>query len=1150
MKRLLHIKVPDFVFSSLNKITRLKFPLGFLAASLSMNLFAAELVTNGGMTSSASGWLKFPDNTVKITTKTDSALAGPAQLLVLDTRENGMNSITTNAYQKIQLKSNTKYRISFVARTESGAPADMFVRIIRSERASATTKNIFFDNFKNPTIVTRRVRVLDNTLTPYVIDFETGDLTLQQNGTNSEYAIAFSSRTYGTYSYALGGLVGFTYVSLSDTPVTDSSLEIPVSPDFDGPKARVTLDVNQAGYLGANKPFVFTLSNLPSQAMIAHALLKRTDGSVAYGKNGAPLFATKISDTDAKITGPKIDLESGQRVIAFSIDSSNFPDNFVDDLASSSNSPSFGNRKRGFYIESLIAVNGYFCTPTGTTPVTVKCTSEQRLYRINSYPFPINKNVYAKMSSDALKYFNANTAGKSVHGYSMAIDDPAKQEQGRTAGHVETDKVAVCRSGLDRFGNNFSNGAGLGCTFANGNSYLNVSGGWYDAGDQGKYIVNGGVSLWTIQNLIERLQKKADAMAAGSSEQTTLVARIQNLMRISKDEMDFMLRMQAPEGTKAMVPIGYQGKKLSAAGGDFGYYQTVANTVAGVKPNNVGDADYGYIAFNGGRLPRLAIKLNITDEDVSGMVFHSVTDENWTPLPTAPANDLEKRILSYPTSAATLNMAAVAAQAYRIWTWDKFSSSVVDIDGTNVSPAAYAQRCLTAAEKAYNAAKTRYESKKSIYRYEYSNDDWSGVDPGARNLDGVKWVDDKFKTNVGPNFELLSVGFALPPQWLGGGAYGDYRIIDEMYWASMELFLAKTKFTTADDKVALVANAYKTYLTGNTNNANSTPKYSLVGGWSSNGNDIETGTYSKFEQSGFPVLGYSWIKGFEWQNLAALGSLSALTVDKKRFAAGENFTSTGSIVFTKAGAVNTTTGIAADVTIANGPLKNLKAFADTLKTYVNDQAYRFAKNPIKTNAYATGSGDARLDQLHNRDWQYEWGSNGNVVNRAMLLALTYDLTNDKSYADAAVLSMDYVLGRNANGYSFVTGYGMNPIKNPHHRFWAKIVDPNYPAPIDGVLLGGPNSRDITAILANANHINAYGSVATVSAEKSKDDLFYLINAVGKCRTTNNTGVELTYAPQKCFIDHPSSFATSEVAINWNAPLAWMTQFLHEYGQQQ
>jgi hypothetical protein len=34
--------------------------------------------------------------------------------------------------------------------------------------------------------------------------------------------------------------------------------------------------------------------------------------------------------------------------------------------------------------------------------------------------------------------------------------------------------------------------------------------------------------------------------------------------------------------------------------------------------------------------------------------------------------------------------------------------------------------------------------------------------------------------------------------------------------------------------------------------------------------------------------------------------------------------------------------------------------------------------------------------------------------------------------------------------------------------------------------------------------------------------------------------------QKCYVDHTDSYATNEVAINWNAPLAWVTAFLDEY----
>ena len=36
---------------------------------------------------------------------------------------------------------------------------------------------------------------------------------------------------------------------------------------------------------------------------------------------------------------------------------------------------------------------------------------------------------------------------------------------------------------------------------------LDVSGGWYDAGDHGKYVVNGGISVWTLLNQYEALHE-------------------------------------------------------------------------------------------------------------------------------------------------------------------------------------------------------------------------------------------------------------------------------------------------------------------------------------------------------------------------------------------------------------------------------------------------------------------------------------------------------------------------------------------------------------------------------------------------------------------------------------------------------------------
>jgi endoglucanase len=37
------------------------------------------------------------------------------------------------------------------------------------------------------------------------------------------------------------------------------------------------------------------------------------------------------------------------------------------------------------------------------------------------------------------------------------------------------------------------------------------------------------------------------------------------------------------------------------------------------------------------------------------------------------------------------------------------------------------------------------------------------------------------------------------------------------------------------------------------------------------------------------------------------------------------------------------------------------------------------------------------------------------------------------------------------------------------------------------------------------------------------------------------------APQRCYVDHVDAWSVNEVAINWNAPLAWIAAYLDEKG---
>ncbi len=106
--------------------------------------------------------------------------------------------------------------------------------------------------------------------------------------------------------------------------------------------------------------------------------------------------------------------------------------------------------------------------------------------------------------------------------------------------------------------------------------------------------------------------------------------------------------------------------------------------------NPLASTAYGDISFGGGKLPRLRTKLNLTEVNVSGLVFHAVHDRNWTGIPQNPSKDTQERVLMYPTTAATLNFVAVAAQCSRIW--------------KTVDPT-FANTCFDAANKAWTAAK-------------------------------------------------------------------------------------------------------------------------------------------------------------------------------------------------------------------------------------------------------------------------------------------------------------------------------------------------------------------------------------------------------------------------------------------------------------
>jgi endoglucanase len=264
-----------------------------------------------------------------------------------------------------------------------------------------------------------------------------------------------------------------------------------------------------------------------------------------------------------------------------------------------------------------------------------------------SAPFQIGTRVYSQLKLDALRYFYLNRSG-------LALELEYAGDWARPAGHV-TDDAVTCFRGTDADGQSWD-----GCDYR-----LNVRGGWYDAGDYGKYVVNGGISAWTLFNLYERLPQAFGDRSMSIPENAN---GMPDILDEARWEMEFLLAMQVPEG-----------------------------------------------------------------EPLAGMVHHKMHDRRWSGVPVMPPTEFDNdnaengRFLYPPSTAATLNMAATAAQCARIWR---------DIDPD------FAERCLNAAETAWLAA----------------------------------------------NENPIMIAGRAPGE--GGGDYGDATIDDEFYWAAAELFVA------------------------------------------------------------------------------------------------------------------------------------------------------------------------------------------------------------------------------------------------------------------------------------------------------------------------------------------------------------------------
>ncbi|CAN7303789.1 glycoside hydrolase family 9 protein [Pararhizobium sp. LjRoot235] len=274
-----------------------------------------------------------------------------------------------------------------------------------------------------------------------------------------------------------------------------------------------------------------------------------------------------------------------------------------------------------------------------------------------SHSFSIGRDVYGKLRVDALSWFYPQRSGIEIMG---AI---AGEAYARPAGHIQEspnmgDSGVACLTGkvaVDLYGEDWT------CDYS-----LDVSGGWYDAGDQGKYVVNGGIAAAQLLGAFERGLGYGKGASPVLSDSLSRIPEngngVPDILDEARWELEFLMKMMVPDG-----------------------------------------------------------------QPLAGMVHHKVHDTRWTDVPMLPHLDPEERALHRPSTAATLNLAAVAAQGARLFApYDT----------------AFSEKLLAAASKAWLAA----AANPVLY---------------APRSDGLQ----------------------------GGGDYDDTDITDETYWAAAELYL-------------------------------------------------------------------------------------------------------------------------------------------------------------------------------------------------------------------------------------------------------------------------------------------------------------------------------------------------------------------------
>ena len=483
---------------------------------------------------------------------------------------------------------------------------------------------------------------------------------------------------------------------------------------------------------------------------------------------------------------------------------------------------------------------------------------------IFNFQFSIRERPYRELTRKALRAYYHQRA-------SMATEEPYAEGYARPAGHPDDHVLVHASAATDERPEG---------------TVISSPGGWYDAGDYNKYIVNSGYTMGVWFMAYE----------------------------MNKEYFD-TLKLNIPESANAN-----------------------ANANAKHVPDMLQEAMYN-------------LRWMLTMQDTDGGVYHKLTEPDFEGF-IRPDQCQKPRYVVMKTTAATLDFAATMALAARIYA--PFED-------------AFPGFCAQAKEAAEMAFAWALDNPEVYYDQPAMNEQFAPA--------------------------------------ITTGAYDDFDVDDEFYWAAIELAILtgdKAYKMVATDHAKAIAEANGQY----------TPSV--------------------------------------WGNVAELGYLELLMHYD-------------------------------EVTNHQSPITNLTT---SLLEYLQP----FLDEAETISVFRSPYG--------NRESDFFWGCNSEgCCWRGIECLYAYHFTGDKRYLRNAERCLNYILGQNATGYCYVTGFGTKPTSHPHHRL--SFSHPKGTLP--GFLAGGPNP--------------ARQDAETDGVKYPKD-----------------------VPADESYLDYQPSYASNEVTINWNVTL--------------